>query len=94
MVGESPLGTDASQWVDACLYVYFKDGICVRLESNNEIPGTALGVHEDNSYSPLIEQCGDSFDKIENIEKSVEWIKNILEVEPEVFNYIVENANF
>lgn len=32
MVGESPLGTDALQWVDACLCVYFKDGICVRLE--------------------------------------------------------------
>lgn len=34
------------------------------------------------------------FNKIKNIEKSVEWIKNILEVEPEVFDYIVENANF
>ncbi len=34
------------------------------------------------------------FNKIENIEKSIEWIKNILEVEPEVFNYIVENAKF
>ncbi len=34
------------------------------------------------------------FNKIENIEKSVEWIKNILEVEPEAFDYIVENAKF
>ncbi len=63
MVGESPLCMDASQWVDACLCVYFKDGICVCLESNNEIPGTALGIHEDDSYSQLIEQYEDSFEK-------------------------------
>lgn len=25
MVDESPLGTDASQWVDACLWIYFKE---------------------------------------------------------------------
>ena len=63
MVGESPLGTDASQWVDAFLYIYFKDGICVRLQSWNEIPETALGIHEGDSYSQLIEQYGDSFEK-------------------------------
>lgn len=28
------------------------------------------------------------FNKIENIEKSVEWIKNALQIEPEVFDYI------
>ncbi len=70
MVGESPLGTDASQWADACLCVYFKDGICVRLESNNEIPGTALGIHEDDSYSQLIEQYGDSFETVPDINKT------------------------
>lgn len=63
MVDESPLGTDASQWVDACLWIYFKEGICVRLKSWNEIPETALGIHEDDSYSRLIEQYGDSFEK-------------------------------
>lgn len=63
MVGESPLDTDKSQWVDAFLCVYFKDGICVRLESKNEIPETALGIHEDDAYSQLIEQYGDSFEK-------------------------------
>lgn len=63
MIGESPLGTDESQWVEASLCVYFEDGICVRLELLNEIPQTVRGVSLKDSYSHLIEQYGDSFEK-------------------------------
>lgn len=63
MVGESPLGTDGAQWVDASLCAYFADGICVRLELLNQEYQTARGIHKDDSYSQLVEQYGDSFEK-------------------------------
>ena len=43
--------------------VYFEDDICVRLSFLNEVPQTARGVHKDYSYSQLVEQYGDSFEK-------------------------------
>ena len=63
MIGESPLGTDASRWVDASLCVYFKEGICVRLSLLKEEARTARGIHKDNSYVQLMEQYGDFFEK-------------------------------
>lgn len=63
MVGESSLGTDEAQWVDASLCAYFADGICVRLELLNQKCQTVRDIHKDDSYSQLIEQYGDSFEK-------------------------------
>lgn len=54
---------DSYYMIDEALCVYFEDDICVRLSFLNEVPQTARGVHKDDSYSQLIEQYGDSFEK-------------------------------
>ena len=49
--------------IDEALCVYFEDDICVRLSFLNEVPQTASGIHKGDSYSQLIEQYGESFEK-------------------------------